>query len=873
MEILETQVFRGPNYFALKPVIRIELDIKELEERPSSEIPNFVDRLVEMLPSLQTHRCSEGVEGGFVSRLREGTWMGHITEHVALELQCLTGTPVSFGRCRQTERKGIYNVIFTYREERVGLFAGKSAVALLRHLIYDDPYDLEDDLHELAQILDEVAYGPSTQGIINRALDRKIPVVRLNDQNLVQLGHGIHQKRIQATVTSQTNLIAVEIAGDKSLTKELLDGIGIPVPKGEVVRTIRGAKEVAGEIGYPVVVKPLDGNHGRGVAINLQTEDEVDTAADRAFDHSERIVVERFLPGRDHRILVVDGKVVACAERVPAHVVGDGSSTVEELVERENRNPLRGEGHEKALTRIVIDKETRRVLDLAGLDLRSVPDEGQVVYLKKTGNLSTGGTAIDRTDEIHYENVDIAERAARVVGLDVAGIDMITTDVSRPLAETGGGICEVNAAPGFRMHLHPTEGKTRPVARAMLDMLFPPGAQSRVPVVAITGTNGKTTSCRMLAHIMKMAGRHVGLTTTDGVYINGRRIVTGDCTGPWSAQLVLKDPTVDCAVLETARGGILRSGLGFDYCDVGVITNVTADHLGLRGIDDVEELAYVKALVLEVVKEDGTSILNAEDPVLASVRDRARGRIAYFALDPECPTLVSHLAEGGTGITVRNGSLVISDDGMEVPLVQINSIPATFQGRATHNVANALVAALSAHLSGVGVDDIREGLKTFDSSFHLAPGRLNLMPVRDFQVLIDYAHNPAAFRALGEFVGKLPVARRIGVLAAPGDRRDQDIAEIGSIAAPCFDEFILKEDADLRGRSERETVDILERTLQERGVDEGRVRVVLPEVEAVLTALEMAERDDLVVITAEHIKRTFETVVAFRDRDRDRGRD
>ncbi|MFN7975631.1 MAG: cyanophycin synthetase [Acidobacteriota bacterium] len=865
MKVLETQVFRGPNYYALKPVIRLEVDIEELEEKPSSKIPGFVDKLLGLLPSIGDHRCSEGVSGGFITRLSEGTWMGHILEHVAIELQCLTGTVVSFGRCRQTEKKGIYNVIYSYREERVGLYAGKVAVRLLHHCIYGDDFDLAEERGELAAILDEVAYGPSTQGIINKAKERMIPVVRLNEQNLVQLGHGIYQKRIQATVTSETTLIAVDIAGDKSLTKALLHDVGIPVPMGDVVRKVKGAVAAAEEVGYPVVVKPLNANHGKGVAVNLSTPEDVEAAAERALDFSERIVVERFLPGRDHRILVVNGKVVACAERVPAHVTGDGEHTIEELVAIENRNPMRGQGHEKPLTKIVVNDETLRILKSRGQAVDAVPKQGEAVSLKLTGNLSTGGTAIDRTDEIHFENIDIAERAARVVGLDVAGIDMITTDVSKPLSETKGGICEVNAAPGFRMHLHPTAGKPRDVAGAMLDMLFPPGTPSRVPVVSITGTNGKTTTARMLAHILKMGGRHVGLTTTDGVYIDGRRIVTGDCTGPWSCQLVLKDPTVDFAVLETARGGILRSGLGFDYCDIGVITNVTADHLGLRGIDTVEELAFVKALVLEVVKDDGHSMLNAEDPNLLPVRDRARGKLAYFSLHPENPIFASHVAGGGPGVTQKEGVITITSGGMEVPLLNVNSIPATFQGRALPNVANALVASLCAYLSGTKVDDIRQGLKTFDSSFHLAPGRLNLMEVRDFHVLIDYAHNPAAYRALTDFIGKLNVARRIGVLAAPGDRRDEDLREVGTIAAPHFDEFILKEDEDLRGRKPGAISAIMADGLRAAGVASNRIRAASPEPAAVQIALDMARKDDLVVITAEKIKQTFETIVKFRD--------
>jgi cyanophycin synthetase len=865
MKILETQVFRGPNIYSLSPVIRFVLDIEDLEQRPSNLIEGFTDRLVEMVPTLSTHRCSEGVAGGFITRLREGTWAGHIVEHIALELQTLVGTDVGYGKTRSAGQPGVYNVIFSYIEERVGIEAGRAGVRIVEHLSAGAPLNYREELAALSRILDDVAYGPSTQSIIDKAKERDIPVIRLNEKNLVQLGHGKYQKRIEATVTSLTSLIATDIACDKELTKKMLNDAGLPVPKGLAAGSRREACEAADAIGFPVVLKPLDANHGKGVAINLNSREEVEQAFDRAADYSRDCIVERFISGRDHRVLVVGGEVIAVAERMPAHVTGDGTLTVQELIDKENRNPRRGEGHEKSLTKIYVNEESLRLISEQDLSLESVPAPGREVWLKYTANISTGGTAIDRTDDIHYENIETARRAARVIGLDVAGIDIITSDISLPLEDTGGAICEVNAAPGFRMHLHPTAGKPRDVAGALLGMLFPAGAPARIPIVAITGTNGKTTTSRMLAHILKMSGKRVGLTTTDGLYINGKRILQGDLTGPWSAQMVLKDPTVDFAVLETARGGILRAGLGYDYCDVGVITNVSEDHLGLRGIETLEDLAYVKSVVVEVVRRDGYSILNAEDPHLVALAERAKGQLCYFSLDPENEVFRQHVERGGTGATLRDHSIVIKRGAHNLPALNLNSIPATFKGRARFNVANAMAAALSAHLSGVTIDDIRTALKTFDTGFYLSPGRLNLEQVGDFHVLLDYAHNVAAYRNVASFIKKLNVERRVGVVAGPGDRRDVDIDAMGRIAAEAFDRLIIKEDDDRRGRSVGETAEMMKRGAMAAGLAPEAIDVIVDETEAVSYALFHARKGDLIVITADNIKRTFEQIIRFRD--------
>jgi cyanophycin synthetase len=865
MKVLETQVYRGPNVFSLSPVIRMKVDLEDLEEKPSNLIDGFTDRLVEMMPSLYTHRCSEGVPGGFITRLREGTWAGHIIEHIALELQCVVGTEVGYGKTRSVDGPGIYNIVFAYIEERVGLESGRAAVRLVEHLAYGAPLDYPAELAALSRILDEVAYGPSTQSIIDKARERDIPFIRLNERNLVQLGHGKYQRRIEATVTSLTSLIATDIACDKELTKRMLDEAGVPVPRGRVVDSSEDAIAAAESIGYPIVLKPLNANHGKGVAINLRSRDEVERAFERAQDYADDVIIERFVEGRDHRVLVVDGEVVAVAERVPAHVNGDGRRSLQELIDVENKNPMRGEGHEKALTKISINEESLRLIAEQGLALDSIPAAGRQVWLKSTANISTGGTAVDRTDDIHYENIETARRAARIIGLDVAGVDMLTTDITRPLEETGGAICEINAAPGFRMHVHPTVGQPRDVAGRVLDMLFPPGAPARIPIIAITGTNGKTTTSRMLAHILKLAGRKVGLTTTDGLYIDGKRVLEGDLTGPWSARMVLRDPTVDFAVLETARGGILRAGVGFDDCDIGVITNVSEDHLGMRGIETLEDMAYVKSVVVESVRRTGYAILNAEDPHLVPLAERARGKLCWFALDPNNEILGRHTEAGGTGVCLRDRHIVIKRGAQDVVMSDVDSIPATFNGRARFNVANAMVAALCAYLSGTSVEDIRTGLKTFETGFYLSPGRLNVEQVGDFHVLLDYAHNTAAYRNVAAFVKLLRVDRRIGVVAAPGDRRDVDILAMGEIAGMAFDRLIIKEDDDRRGREFGQSAALMKRGAMQAGMPEEKIEIVPDEIEAVEHGLAQAIKGDVVVITADHIKRTYAQIIRFRD--------
>jgi cyanophycin synthetase len=872
VKLLETRVYRGPSPYGYRPVIRLTLDLEELEQYPSNTIPGFIDRLLLTVPSLDEHGCSYGEPGGFIRRLHEGTWFGHIAEHLALEIQCLAGTPVTYGKTRGAGKEGVYHVIYSFEQEEVGRRAGDLALRYLRSILPPSfaahlapPVDYAAELEQIVRLAERVALGPSTRSLVEEAKRRNIPTLRLNEQSLVQLGWGVHQQRIQATVTSRTKHIAVEIAQDKQLTSSLLERAGLPVPQHERVRSADEAAEAAKDIGYPVVVKPMDLSHGRGVALNLTDEAQVRDAFEKAYDLSSYVLVEKYHKGNDHRVLVIDGNVVAVAERVPGHVVGDGVSTIRQLVDKVNADPRRGVGHEKVLTRIEIDHQAERLMALAGHTLDAVLPEGEVFMLRSTGNLSTGGTAVDKTDVIHPDNAEIAARAAKVIGLDVAGIDLICEDISKSVREHGGVIVEVNAAPGFRMHVAPTVGTPRNVAAPVIDMLFPNGAPSRIPLAAVTGTNGKTTTSRMVAHILKMGGKRVGLTTTDGIYIDGERILKGDMTGPWSARVVLTDPTVEAAVLETARGGILREGLGWDRCDVGCVLNVSADHLGLGGVETVEDLAFVKRLVVEVVRDGGTSVLNADDPLVAAMAPQAEGRIMYFSRSATNETVRRHVREGGRACVLEQGvngdMLTIYDGDRHIPVTWTHLIPATFEGKAKFNVENALAAAAIGYSMGASLEHIRQGLRTFTTSFFQAPGRCNVFDEHPFRVIVDYGHNPAAMEKMVELVQSLRRGRAIGVLQAAGDRRDDDIRAIGRIAARGFDIAVVKEDASRRGRTPGEVAGLIKEGLRDAGMPEDRVVTRLEEHEAVEVALGLAQPGDLVVIFADDVTATWKQVI------------
>ncbi|MDP2312599.1 MAG: cyanophycin synthetase [Pseudomonadota bacterium] len=884
MRIVEQRVYAGPNLYANFKVIRMTLDLGPLEERPSATIPGFVEGLLAHVPSLGEHGCSYGEAGGFVRRLREdgGTWLGHVMEHVAIELQNLAGAKVTFGKTRGNGTRGQYHMVYEYEDAWVGERAGQIALRLLHSLIPaelrgDAPPDLEFffavEVERLIRGAEKRAFGPSTASLVRGAEARDIPWVRLSEGSLVQFGHGHRQKRIQATVTSETRHIAVEIAGDKELTNRILGDIGLPVPKQEQCYDAEEAIEAAGSLGYPVVVKPLDANHGRGVSIGLTDAEQVRAAFVGAAEHSDCVLVETYIQGFDHRMLVINGELVAVAKRVPGHVIGDGQNSVAELVDRVNRDPRRGIGHEKMLTRLELDPQAERLLQKAGLTAASVLPAGDILYLRSTANLSTGGTAIDQTDVCHPDNREMAVRAAAAVGLDVCGVDFLTPDIARSWKEVGGGICEVNAAPGFRMHVAPSEGKARDVAGNVLDMLFPAGAPSRIPIAAVTGTNGKTTTTRMLAHIHKQVGAHVGMTTTDGVYIDGRLTVAGDMTGPIAARMVLTDPHVTVAVLETARGGLLRAGLGYRHPDVACCLNVSADHLGLGGIHTLEQLAEVKRIPIEVARD--TVVLNADDPLCLRMADRTVAkRICWVTLRPDNALVREHVRAGGRAMALEagiNGQMItLYDNGAHLPLLWTHLIPATLEGKALHNVQNAMFAAAMAWSMGVKLDDIRHGLRTFDTTFFQAPGRSNVYDQLGFKVILDYGHNPAAVDAMcslvdrvGEDGGLRPGAARICVLSAPGDRRDDDIRAIARRAAQSFDRFVCRRDDDVRGRGDDEVPRMLAAELLAAGVAADRVEILADEVAAVDRGLQLARPGDVLLVFGDAISRTWKQIIYF----------
>ncbi len=873
MKILEIRTLRGPNYWSgyWKRLIIMRLDIEDYEQKPTDKIEGFYERLQEVMPSIQTHGCSYQEEGGFLRRVRQGTWAGHVVEHFALELQTLAGMDVGYGRTRETGEAGIYNVVFAYFEEEVGRYAARAAVRLFLELAEGKPGEeikqtLADEIQEMREIREKVRFGPSTGSIVEEAESRGIPYIRLNDQSLVQLGYGIHQQRIQATTTNKTNMISVDIAANKAATKKLLGEMGVPVPKGFRVRYEDELERTVESVGYPVVIKPLDGNHGRGATIRIENLEDARVAFHLAQSESRSkyVIVEKMLEGKDFRALVVNNQLIAVAERTPAHITGDGASTIQQLIDKTNADPRRGYGHENVLTLIAVDASTEQLLAAKNYTLETVLAKDEILHLKTTANLSTGGTAIDRTDEAHPENIFLFERIAKIIGLDISGIDIIAPNISEPLRENGGGIIEINAAPGFRMHLAPSEGIGRNVAEHVVDMLFPPGKPARIPIFAITGTNGKTTTTRLIAHILRGSGLTVGYTTTDGTYIQNNQIVSGDNTGPVSAQLVLKDPSVQVAVLETARGGIIRSGLGYDHCDIAVVTNVAADHLGLKDVNTLEDLARVKNVVPRSVSSKGFAVLNAEDDLVYRMRKSVEGKVVLFSMDENNENIRRHVRRNGISCVYENGFVTLLKGQWKVRVERVINIPLTYGGRADFMTQNVLAATLACFVHGVSLEDIRVGLTTFTPSTAQTPGRLNFVEIKDFTVLMDFAHNPAGIIGLQNFITKLPFEKRTGILTGVGDRRDEDLREMGRLCAETFDKLIIRRGNYLRGRTQEEVFNLLQQGVKESGKDLD-FRIIPESKEAIFQTLDEAQKGELVVILADTVSKDITYVNQYRD--------
>ena len=866
MKILKIQALRGPNIWSIRrqKLIQMRLDLEELEERPTDKIDGFRERLENLLPTLIEHRCSEGCRGGFFQRVDRGTWMGHVIEHIALEIQTLAGMDVGFGRTRETKTPGVYNVVFNYLEEKVGIYAAKAAVKIAEALIAGEDYDLTDDIQNMKEIREDVRLGPSTASIVDEAVSRDIPFLRLGRNSLIQLGAGVNQMRFQATITCKTSNIAVDIACNKEQTKKMLDDASIPVAKGDICYDEEDLKDTIDDIGYPIVIKPLDGNHGKGASINVTNWEDAVKGLKHAKEYSRRVIVEKFVTGFDFRVLVINNEVIAAAQRVPAHVIGNGKNTIQELIDITNEDPRRGYGHENVLTEITIDRTTERLIDNAGYTLNSVLPENETLYLKSTANLSTGGTSVDVTDLMHPENVFIAERISRVIGLDICGIDIMAPNLTQSLKENGGVILEVNAAPGFRMHLAPSEGLPRNVAAPVIDMLYPPGKPSRIPIISVTGTNGKTTTTRLISHIVKNNGYRVGFTTSDGIYIQNHMMEKGDTTGPISAEYILKDPTVEFAVLETARGGILRSGLGFKVCDIGVITNIQEDHLGISDIHDLKDLSRVKSVVVESVKKDGWAVLNGEDENCLEIAKSLSCNVALFSLDENCPAIIEHCAEGGIAAIYENGFITIKKGDWKIRVERVTHIPLTLNGKAKFMIANVLAATLSAYLYGFKTEDIKLSLATFIPSAAHTPGRMNIFEFSKFKVLIDFAHNTTSYLGIEDYLSSVDASRKIGIISGVGDRRDEDIKECAKIAARMFDHIIIRQEKHLRGRTEEEIINLILEGLQE-GDASVTHEVVSLEVEAIKHAISIAEEGTYIVALSDVIDNAIDIVQSYLD--------
>ncbi|WP_419418593.1 cyanophycin synthetase [Legionella sp. D16C41] len=854
MKIISTRVLSGPNYWSnyRHNLIEVRLDLEDYEHFPSNTLTGFNDRLKNLIPSLYGHYCSPGIEGGFFIRLDDGTWLGHIMEHIALELQNLAGMDCGFGRTYGTDMLGVYDVIFTYEIEKAGLYAATAAFNIIKCLAEGKDYlTLEQDIAELKDIAIHEKTGPSTEAILKEAKKRKIPITRFKDTSLITLGYGKYQKRVWATISSQTSSIAVDIAAHKDMTKQLLAASAIPVPEGITINSLDELDDAIDYLEFPLVIKPLNGNHGRGIITNIQTKEKAILAFNLAQKISRQIIVEQFIEGNDYRFLVINYKLVAVAKRTPAKIVGDGTKTIQQLIDEVNEDPKRGLAHENCLTAIKIDEETHSILAEYNLTLHNILKSGEELYLKCTANLSSGGTATNVTQQVHPDNIALAERIARIIQLDVCGIDIVCKNIRHPITKQRGAVIEVNASPGFRMHVAPNEGEPINVGAPFIDMLYPPGKPSRVPLVAVTGTNGKTTVVRLIALFAKHANHCVGFTTTEGIYLNNELVYRGDCSGPLSARTVLMEPLVDFAVLECARGGIIRSGLGFDQCDISIITNITADHLGIDGIDTIEKLVDVKSVVVRSTHKEGYAILNAEDELVYNLKNDIDCNIALFALT-ENERIKAHCQAGGLAAFVEDEMIVVCRGREKQAIIKVKDIPLTFKGTATFMVYNILPAVLVGTIRGFSFKSMAQSLQNFQPTVENTPGRMNLFNLDEYQVMIDYAHNEDAYIQLKKFLDSMNYSKKVGIIAASGDRREEDIQKLGYYAALMFDEIIIRHNKNGRGRTNQELTDFITQGIKSANPS-AKVKVISEEFEALNYAMSHAEKNSLIYCSVDNV--------------------
>ncbi len=863
MQIYSIRSFAGKNIYSYRPIIRIDVNIGNLYTKPTKDIKNFNQSLLSLFPGLYKHYCSLGYEGGFVERLKEGTYIGHVTEHLILELQNQLGYDVSYGKTRIVKEPFIYYIAYEYKNEKFGIECGKAAIEIITGILRNENINLAGILEDLRKVAIESELGPSTRAIYDEAQRRGIPVERIGNESLLRLGYGKYSRLIEASLTDSASCISVDIAGNKYLTKQLLMNNSIPVPYGDIAYTEDTAVKLAEDVGYPVAVKPYNGNQGRGVTLNVCNKDQARVAFKESMKFSKAAIVEKFIEGKDYRVLIVGDKLSAVSERKPPYVTGDGINTIQKLVEIENSDPLRGDDHEKPLTRIKIDAAAARLLAQKGLDESSVPAAGETVYLRDNANLSTGGTARDCTEEIHPYNIGIFIRAAQILGLDIAGIDVTMKDISIPLKHSEGAIIEVNAAPGLRMHLYPSKGSCVNVAKDIVDMMFPENKPFTIPIVSITGTNGKTTTTRLVGHTLALMGKKVGMTTTTGIYTGDECLLKGDNTGPVSAKMVLSNREVEVAVLETARGGIIRRGLGYELADVGVIINLSEDHLGMDGIDTLKDLAFVKSLVTEAVKPGGYAVLNADDQMVEFFIKRAEGSIILFSRSGDNSLLLKHIGAGGKAVYVNEGAIYIHDKRGR-RLIRLEDIPITFGGVIGCNIENSLAAASTLYALGIPAEIIEMGLKSFKPDSVLNPGRFNIFDIGGFKVMLDYGHNPAGYKAVADFIKTIGAKRHVGVIGVPGDRLDSNIRKIADICSAVFSKIYIKEDDDLRGRKQGEVADILFNSLLENGVRRENIEIVLPEIKAFETAMLDAQPGDLIVLFYQKYDEALELINKFK---------
>ena len=859
MNLGTTRALRGPNIWSQLTVLEVEIDFSSYIQRSSQDIDAIWFAASERLTSLAVDDASSS------SNVSASLRMAKLVAQTMIELQQQAGCTVKFARVAETKNPGYCKIAVQYCEEPVGRMALQAAVELVQSAIEGTSFDVNSRIGTIRSLDQQIRLGPSTGSIVRAALARGIPARRLNDRSLVQLGYGCKQHRILAAETDRTSAVAESIVQDKELTKQLLDAVGVPVPKGRPVSSAEDAWAAAQEIGVPVVIKPQDGNQGRGVACNLNTREQVFAAYASAAEEGDEIICEKFAHGADYRLLVIGYKLVAASRREPPQVIGDGRHTITQLVEEANKDPRRGEDHATSLSKLRLDEIAKGVLTEQGLTIDSIPAAGQLVLIRRNANLSTGGSATDVTDLVHPEVAARVIDGVRMVGLDIAGVDVVCQDISRPLEQQGGIIVEINAAPGLRMHLEPSAGKGRPVGEAIVDTMFGEDNNGRIPIVAMTGTNGKTTTTRLISHILRCTGKRVGMTCTDGVYLNDRRIDTGDCSGPKSARTVLANPAVEAAVLETARGGILREGLGFDRCDTAVVTNIAeGDHLGLNGIDTPEQLARVKRVIVESVSSTGYAVLNADDPLTAAMAEYCPGKTLFFSKSPTNPLIVSHRAKGGKVVYVRNNCIIAAEGSWEARIALLDSVPLTFGGVIGFQVENAMAAASAAWTLGVPFEMIRHALETFVNDTQKVPARFNVLQFQGSTIVIDYGHNAAALLALCEAFDKMPHERRLIVYTAAGDRRDEDIIRQAELIANAFDVMVLYEDACTRGRQDGEVCQLMR-----RGFELGkRLRAEnVVETRGEMKAIEMTLRrmvpGDLVLIQADQVEEAIVFVQQF----------